>query len=343
MFGDGASNTGNFGETMNLAALWSLPIVFLVENNLYGMGTAIERHSAITDLSHKAEGLGVPGERVDGMDVIGDPRMRRRPPRDRPHRAQADPRRGLHLPLPRPLRRRPRGLPREGGGRRVAGARPDRELRQAPDRGRVDHRGRPRRGPRAGRRPGARGGRVRRRLPRAAARLPLRQPLRRRRGRGGLVRGRRAHARPVPRRARARGRQGRAGPRAPRGRRRLRRAAPAPRAAARPGAGEEPDDPAEEAQGRPTAPRAKTRTAPDGRHADARGAERRPPRGDGAGRVRAPDGRGHRRLRGSLQGHRGPDGAVRRARGSATRRSPRTRSSAPASARRWPGCDRSSS
>jgi pyruvate dehydrogenase E1 component alpha subunit len=70
MFGDGASNTGNFGETMNLAALWSLPIVFLVENNLYGMGTAIERHSAITDLSHKAEGLGVPGERVDGMDVI---------------------------------------------------------------------------------------------------------------------------------------------------------------------------------------------------------------------------------------------------------------------------------
>jgi TPP-dependent pyruvate/acetoin dehydrogenase alpha subunit len=49
VFGDGASNTGNFGETMNLAALWSLPIVFLVENNLYGMGTAIERHSAVTD------------------------------------------------------------------------------------------------------------------------------------------------------------------------------------------------------------------------------------------------------------------------------------------------------
>jgi pyruvate dehydrogenase E1 component alpha subunit len=70
MFGDGASNTGNFGETMNLAALWKLPIVFLVENNLYGMGTSIERHSAVTDLSHKAEGLGVPGVRVDGMDVL---------------------------------------------------------------------------------------------------------------------------------------------------------------------------------------------------------------------------------------------------------------------------------
>jgi pyruvate dehydrogenase E1 component alpha subunit len=70
MFGDGASNTGNFGETMNLAALWSLPIVFLVENNLYGMGTALERHSAVSDLSQKAEGMGVPGVRVDGMDVL---------------------------------------------------------------------------------------------------------------------------------------------------------------------------------------------------------------------------------------------------------------------------------
>ena len=70
MFGDGASNTGNFGETMNLAALWRLPVVFLVENNLYGMGTAIERHSAVTDLSEKAAGYGIEGERIDGMDVL---------------------------------------------------------------------------------------------------------------------------------------------------------------------------------------------------------------------------------------------------------------------------------
>src|SRR6476661_6554826 len=70
MFGDGASNTGNFGETMNIAALWKLPVFFLVENNLYGMGTAVERHSAQTDLSKKAEGYGVPGTRADGMDVI---------------------------------------------------------------------------------------------------------------------------------------------------------------------------------------------------------------------------------------------------------------------------------
>jgi pyruvate dehydrogenase E1 component alpha subunit len=70
MFGDGASNTGNFGETMNLAALWKLPVLFLVENNLYGMGTSVERHSAQTDLSKKAEGYGIPGRRIDGMDVI---------------------------------------------------------------------------------------------------------------------------------------------------------------------------------------------------------------------------------------------------------------------------------
>jgi pyruvate dehydrogenase E1 component alpha subunit len=70
MFGDGASNTGNFGETMNLAALWKLPVLFLVENNLYGMGTSVERHSAQIDLSKKAEGYGITGTRVDGMDVL---------------------------------------------------------------------------------------------------------------------------------------------------------------------------------------------------------------------------------------------------------------------------------
>src|SRR5215211_7269177 len=66
VFGDGAANQGTFGETLNLAALWKLPVVFMVTNNQFGMGTALERHSAVPDLSHKAEGLGVPGVRVDG-------------------------------------------------------------------------------------------------------------------------------------------------------------------------------------------------------------------------------------------------------------------------------------
>jgi pyruvate dehydrogenase E1 component alpha subunit len=70
MSGDGATNQGTFGETMNLVALWSLPIVFMVINNQFGMGTALERHSAVTDLSKKAAGYGVPGTRCNGMDVL---------------------------------------------------------------------------------------------------------------------------------------------------------------------------------------------------------------------------------------------------------------------------------
>ena len=69
-FGDGASNQGTFGETMNLAALWKLPVVFMVTNNQYGMGTALERHSAVTDLQVKGEGFGVPGMECDGMDAV---------------------------------------------------------------------------------------------------------------------------------------------------------------------------------------------------------------------------------------------------------------------------------
>ncbi len=69
VFGDGASNQGTFGETLNIAALWRLPVVFMVTNNQFGMGTALSRHSAVTDLGRKGESLGVPGMRCDGMDV----------------------------------------------------------------------------------------------------------------------------------------------------------------------------------------------------------------------------------------------------------------------------------
>ncbi len=69
-FGDGASNQGTFGETLNLAALWRLPVVFMVVNNQFGMGTSLARHSAVTDLQRKGESLGVPGLRCDGMDVL---------------------------------------------------------------------------------------------------------------------------------------------------------------------------------------------------------------------------------------------------------------------------------
>lgn len=68
-FGDGAVAEGEFHESMNLAALWKLPVLFICENNLYAMGTALERHQAQTDIALKATGYSVPAETVNGMDV----------------------------------------------------------------------------------------------------------------------------------------------------------------------------------------------------------------------------------------------------------------------------------
>jgi pyruvate dehydrogenase E1 component alpha subunit len=70
LFGDGAVAEGDFHESLNLAALWRLPVLFLCENNRYAMGTAIERHQAQTDLALKARAYGMPAETVDAMDVV---------------------------------------------------------------------------------------------------------------------------------------------------------------------------------------------------------------------------------------------------------------------------------
>jgi len=69
-FGDGAVAEGEFHESLNLAALWKLPVLFLCENNLYAMGTALARHQAQTDIRLKAQAYNLPGEAVDGMDVL---------------------------------------------------------------------------------------------------------------------------------------------------------------------------------------------------------------------------------------------------------------------------------
>ncbi|CDP54186.1 pyruvate dehydrogenase (acetyl-transferring) E1 component subunit alpha [Paradevosia shaoguanensis] len=68
-FGDGASNQGQVYESFNMAKLWNLPVVYIIENNHYGMGTSLERAASTTDLSQRGRSFDIPGEQVDGMDV----------------------------------------------------------------------------------------------------------------------------------------------------------------------------------------------------------------------------------------------------------------------------------
>jgi pyruvate dehydrogenase E1 component alpha subunit len=70
MFGDGATNIGFFHEAVNLSKVWNLPVLWVCENNIYGMGTSVERASAVAEIRQKAEGYGIPNERIEGMDVI---------------------------------------------------------------------------------------------------------------------------------------------------------------------------------------------------------------------------------------------------------------------------------
>ncbi|MFQ5421764.1 MAG: pyruvate dehydrogenase (acetyl-transferring) E1 component subunit alpha [Anaerolineae bacterium] len=69
-FGDGATNIGYFHESLNLSGVWQLPVLWICENNQYGMGTSVDRHSAASNIMTKASGYDIPAAQVNGMDVV---------------------------------------------------------------------------------------------------------------------------------------------------------------------------------------------------------------------------------------------------------------------------------
>ncbi|MBN1310193.1 MAG: dehydrogenase [Anaerolineae bacterium] len=69
-FGDGAANTGNFHESLNMASAWDLPVIFVVENNMYGMSVPFKKVTKLPDVASRVSAYGIPGEVVDGMDVL---------------------------------------------------------------------------------------------------------------------------------------------------------------------------------------------------------------------------------------------------------------------------------
>jgi len=106
MFGDGATNIGYFHEGLNLSKVWQLPLLWVCENNMYGMGTAVPRASAVSDIRQKAVGYGMPNRSVDGMDVLA---VRKAPRNDRrdPCRQRTAISGSHHLSLPRAFHGRP--------------------------------------------------------------------------------------------------------------------------------------------------------------------------------------------------------------------------------------------
>ena len=131
-FGDGAVNQGEFHESLNLASLWGLPVLFFLENNLYGMGTHVDRtHAGGRDIFQSADTYEIPAAQVDGMDVLAVweatlEAVQRVRGDGGPVFLEA-----MTYRFQGPLGRRPDGLPRLGRGRGVARQGPHRPVRQA--------------------------------------------------------------------------------------------------------------------------------------------------------------------------------------------------------------------
>ena len=128
-FGDGAVNEGAFHEALNVSALWDLPVVYIIENNRYGMGTSLDRASSVKDLYQRGSAYGIPRRDVNGMDLVAVRNVLGRGHRPRAQGEAAHPHRGRDLPLPRPLHVRPRQVPHQGRGRGDDEVRPDPAVR----------------------------------------------------------------------------------------------------------------------------------------------------------------------------------------------------------------------
>ena len=131
-FGEGAVAEGAFHESMNLAALWKLPVAFFCENNLYAMGTALARSESQTDLCAKAAAFKVPTLKVDGMDVVAVFEAAKQARGLRAGRRGSLLRGVPDLPLSCPLDVRSRAVSRQGGSGRVEKARADPQPDQPP-------------------------------------------------------------------------------------------------------------------------------------------------------------------------------------------------------------------
>ena len=122
-FGDGSTNQGTFHESLNMASIWKLPVIFVCENNHYGISMSQDRHQAIKDVADRGAAYNIPGVSVDGND----------PPKSGGARGQgAGAYRVQDLPPARPLRGRPRDIQAQGGAGGVDGEGPDAALRQVP-------------------------------------------------------------------------------------------------------------------------------------------------------------------------------------------------------------------
>ena len=124
-FGEGAAAEGEFHESVNLAVLWHLPIVFVCENNGYAMGTALTKEHGATDLAGRTASYGLPSHAVDGMDVEAVEEAAAEAVTRRPAGRRSTVPGDAHLPVPRPLDVRPGPLPHQGGGPGMAQAWPD--------------------------------------------------------------------------------------------------------------------------------------------------------------------------------------------------------------------------